>query len=137
MLLQYVYIENTSAFVPQAAIDIEVGMEITVNYGPDWFGSDCPCVDCKPDTVPHPLGRHPMSTSLSSAPLPSMRSRNAIILRQNHEKMTAREEAANTEAEESRARKRAKKAQRQRAKRRDARHTKASQRGVGDDCQSQ
>lgn len=134
MLLQYVYIESTSAFVLQAAIDIEVGMEITVNYGPDWFGSDCPCVDCKPDAVPYPLGRHPMSTSFSSAPLPSMRSRNAIILSQNHEKRTATEEAANTEVEEARARKKAKKAERQRTKRRDARRANASQSGVGDDC---
>ena len=49
ILLQYVAVDHTCAFVVQTVRTIQKGEEILVDYGKDWFEDSCPCQTCATD----------------------------------------------------------------------------------------
>lgn len=120
-MTQYVFIPNTSVFVAQASADIEGGTEITVNYGPEWFGDACPCIDCNESTKQDLIS----ANSCPTTAVPSMRSRYNATLKRNVDTGLLVAHSSFHDEEDIKQRKRAKKANRQRQKRTQARLSKA------------
>jgi hypothetical protein len=126
---QYTFIDNTSAFVLEAVVDIEAGSELTVDYGPEWFGDCCPCLDCH-SALQSPAGRALDHTNRQSAPaMSSMQSRFAVLRKRKLETNQLPSDSNTPQGTEADQRKKQKKARRQRIKRTQSRRVGTD--GVG------
>lgn len=96
-------------YVLHISRDLAKGEELTVDYGAEWFGGECPCVDCTAVAVelPTPFASPPTPSphAIASPALLSLREREALVASQKEERAREFRENRKRESEQSKAEK--------------------------------
>ncbi|KAF6750604.1 hypothetical protein DFP72DRAFT_851680 [Ephemerocybe angulata] len=140
---EYVYIPRTSAFIARTTRDVVAGEEITVNYGEEWFGSSCPCVDCAPtdgmEAVVQSIPEGPQEPTNHGPAAAAMEERRTRLAARNQDRATAfldnrarnSEKAKREKAEKNKSKQRESRWRKQEAKRRQEMAAPADASGSG------